>query len=109
MLGYSKRRSVKTTAYFASIALLWLTLIYLIFTSSSAWAKQHDQHHVRLASNEEQTQDIGQAQAAAIAQSRYGGKVLKISRQGNTYRVKLLLPSGVVKTVSVDASNGATL
>lgn len=109
MLGYNKRRSLKATAYFASITLLWLTLACILFINSNAWAKQYDQHDARLASNEEQTQDIGQAQAATIAQRRYGGKVLKISRQGNTYRVKLLLPSGVVKTVSVDASNGATL
>lgn len=60
-------------------------------------------------SREEQKHDIGQARAAAIAQSRYGGKVLKINRQNGIYHIKLLLPSGTVKSVSVDASSGALL
>lgn len=48
--------------------------------------------------------EISPMQAAEIAKSRNGGKVLKISREGSIYRIKLLLPSGTVKTVIVDAN-----
>ncbi|MBN7797845.1 PepSY domain-containing protein [Parahaliea mediterranea] len=40
-------------------------------------------------------------EAAAIAQSRHGGKVLKVTRKGGAYRVKLLLDSGRVTTVTI--------
>lgn len=40
-------------------------------------------------------------QAAAKAKAAHGGKVLKVTRQGKGYRVKLLLDSGRVKTVDV--------
>lgn len=44
----------------------------------------------------------GEARAAAAAQSRHGGKVLKVSPQGDSYNVRLLLPDGTVKSVTVD-------
>lgn len=48
----------------------------------------------------------GKSQAAAQAQSRYGGKVLSVStskRDGRTvYKVKLLLDSGRIKIVSIN-------
>jgi uncharacterized membrane protein YkoI len=48
--------------------------------------------------------DGGAARAAAIAQARHGGKVLKVSPQGGSfYKVRLLLPDGTVKSVTVDA------
>jgi uncharacterized membrane protein YkoI len=40
-------------------------------------------------------------EAAARAQAQHGGKVLSVTRQGEVYRVKLLLDSGRVITVSV--------
>ena len=40
-------------------------------------------------------------QAAKRAQSRHGGKVLKVSRSKSGYRVKLLLDSGRVTTVTI--------
>jgi hypothetical protein len=40
-------------------------------------------------------------QAAAKAVAAHGGKVLKVTRQGNGYRVKLLQDSGRVVTVTV--------
>ncbi len=51
-------------------------------------------------------QDIGEARAAAIAARNSGGKVLKVKRQGNGYKVKVLQPSGRVKNVWVDANSG---
>lgn len=44
-------------------------------------------------------------QAAAIAKQQYGGKVLKVVQVDGGYRVKLLLPSGKVKTVFVSSTN----
>jgi len=40
-------------------------------------------------------------EAAAIAQRQHGGKVLKVQRQGQIYRVRLLLDNGRVITVSI--------
>ncbi len=49
---------------------------------------------------------ISESQAASIARSKTGGKVLKVSRLGKNggYRVKLLLSSGRVTQVTVSAS-----
>ncbi len=49
--------------------------------------------------------DISPAEAANIAKSRHGGKVLKINEQRDSYRVKLLLDSGTIKNVPVDKQN----
>ncbi|MFU8765674.1 MAG: PepSY domain-containing protein [Haliea sp.] len=40
-------------------------------------------------------------EAAARAQAQHGGRVLSVSREGEVYRVKLLLDSGRVITVTV--------
>ncbi len=40
-------------------------------------------------------------EAAKIAQSRYGGQVLKVSADGKGYRVRLLREDGRVLTVSI--------
>ncbi|MEQ9463645.1 MAG: hypothetical protein RJQ10_08290 [Haliea sp.] len=40
-------------------------------------------------------------EAAARAQAQHGGRVLSVSRKGDAYRVKLLLDSGRVITVTV--------
>ena len=53
---------------------------------------------------------ISEGQAAAIAKSQHGGKVLSVSKSNNNgrviYRVKLLLDSGRVIIVSVDGQTG---
>lgn len=49
---------------------------------------------------------ISKAEAAALAQQRYGGEVLKVSRNGNNYQVRLLLPNGRVRSVTVDGVSG---
>lgn len=51
-------------------------------------------------------QEIGEARAAAIAARNSGGKVLKVKRQGDGYRVKVLQPSGRVKNLWIDARSG---
>ncbi|MEQ8803698.1 PepSY domain-containing protein [Haliea sp.] len=40
-------------------------------------------------------------EAAARAQAKHGGRVLAVSRKGEVYRVKLLLDSGRVITVTI--------
>ena len=54
--------------------------------------------------------DIGPAQAAAAARAATGGKVLAVHAariDGRAvYRVKLLLPGGRVRTITVDAESG---
>lgn len=50
------------------------------------------------------SRNIGPARAAAMARSRFGGRVLKVQHRGAVYRVKLLLPDGKVKSVYIDAA-----
>lgn len=53
---------------------------------------------------------ISEGQAASMAKSKYGGKVLSVSKSGSggrvVYRVKLLLDSGRVIIVTVDGQTG---
>ncbi|HEX7025989.1 MAG TPA: hypothetical protein VF268_01975 [Gammaproteobacteria bacterium] len=79
---------------------LLLSLLIIGALNAPAWAQNGGQGNA----NAIQQQDIGAGQAARIAQQRHGGKVLKVSREGHTYLVKLLLPSGTVRTVQVSAS-----
>jgi len=66
-------------------------------------------------SNEPKTQElvISRDQAAAIARSASGGRVLdiRLQRSGNRsrYRVKMLLNGNRVRSIDVDATSGAIL
>jgi len=60
-----------------------------------------DRGHLQLADG-----GISASEAASAAQRRHGGKVLKVSRSGAVFRVKLLLDSGKVIIVTVDAQTG---
>lgn len=87
----------------------YLLIIGALCLSAPGWAQRHGEHRQNnndAAPRQEQAQqqDIGPAQAARIAQQRHGGKVLKVGRDGQSYLVKLLLPSGTVRTVRIDAS-----
>ena len=57
-----------------------------------------------------QQRDIGASTAAAAASSATGGQVLGVKRrnseQGIIYIVKVLLPGGRVRSVSVDGQSG---
>jgi uncharacterized membrane protein YkoI len=46
------------------------------------------------------------AQAAARAQNQVDGRVLKVSKKSDKYRVKMLKKSGRVVTVDVDKRSG---
>lgn len=49
---------------------------------------------------------ISSQQAAQIAKSRFGGKVLKVQKQNAGYRVKLIKNDGNIVSVYVDAKSG---
>lgn len=57
--------------------------------------------------------DIGRDEAAAAAQRASGGRVLAIERAQSgdrpVWRVKVLIPSGEVRVILVDATTGRTL
>ncbi len=53
---------------------------------------------------------VSRDQAAAIAQSASGGRVLSVEFQnggGGRWRVKVLLPNRRVRTLVIDANSGA--
>ncbi|MFK8048180.1 MAG: hypothetical protein AB8B81_07095 [Halioglobus sp.] len=72
--------------------LLLSTLVCLTTPASYAQAK---------APNAKSQSSMSPAQAAAKAKARHGGKVLKVTRNGRGYRVKLLTDSGRVITVNI--------
>jgi uncharacterized membrane protein YkoI len=45
-------------------------------------------------------------QAAQMAKSRFGGKVLKVQKQNSGYRVKLMKANGHIVSVYVEAKTG---
>lgn len=50
---------------------------------------------------EEKKKQLTAREAARRAQAQYGGRVLKVTRQGNNFRVRLLQDSGRVLTVTI--------
>jgi hypothetical protein len=42
-------------------------------------------------------------QAASVVSRAYGGRVVSVKQEGNTYKVRVLLEGGRVKTVQVDS------
>ncbi len=58
----------------------------------------------------EQQTDIGAGAAAAAASAASGGRVLQVKRRakgsGVVYRVKVLLPGGRMRTLTVDGQTG---
>jgi uncharacterized membrane protein YkoI len=53
-----------------------------------------------------QTSDLNKTQAADRARQKVKGRVLKVEKQKNQYRVKVLQKSGRVVSVDVDKSSG---
>lgn len=51
-------------------------------------------------------ENISQQQAVSIARQAHSGRVLGVKQRGNTYRVKILLRSGDVKIIQIDARSG---
>jgi uncharacterized membrane protein YkoI len=80
-----------------------LIALVLVCTAVTAYADNRRDSGRQQQTQARQQQGISAGQAAAIAKNQYGGEVLKVERAGNRYRVKLLLPSGTVKTVYIAA------
>lgn len=57
-------------------------------------------------SSKQQVRIKSSKQAAQLAQSRFGGKVLKVQAQKSGYRVKLIKEDGHIIAVFVDAKSG---
>lgn len=57
-------------------------------------------------SSKQQVLVKSKAQAAQMAQRRFGGKVLKVKTQDPNYRVKLIQKNGHVISVVVNAKSG---
>ncbi len=49
---------------------------------------------------------ISAGEAARMVQRRTGGKVLRVDTQGGFYKVRVLMPNGVVKTFTVNKTTG---
>ncbi len=96
---YAVCQTVKAGAIKVCTGLLLVAVV--VFVSETSYA---DNHRRRDGQEASQSSGISAGQAAAKAQQRFGGKVLKVSRDGNRYRVKLLLPSGTIKTVTIAAN-----
>ncbi|GAB3015598.1 PepSY domain-containing protein [Bowmanella dokdonensis] len=71
------------------------TLILLVLSCCLTWAVQ--------AQDQDQ---LDEAQAAKRARQQVDGRVLKVDRKKDNYRVKVLQKSGRVVTVDVDKHSG---
>ena len=65
-----------------------------------------NQQSVTQQNSKQQARVKSSNQAAQMAQSRYGGKVLKVQAQKSGYRVKLIKKDGHIISVFVDAKSG---
>lgn len=70
------------------------------FTANNYVIKANQQSH------KQQLRVTSSQQAAQMAKSRFGGKVLKVKKQKSSYRIKLIKNNGHIISVSVDAKTG---
>lgn len=82
----------------------------LLLSSTYTWAGAKYEGEYQLAQAKSRTD---KSLAADIATKQYGGKVLKVDKINRknkaAYRVKLLLDSGKIKIVTVDAIEGKVI
>ena len=88
------------------LTVMVLTVLPMGIIPVATYARSDREQHTR---QQERGNTISSSKAAAIAKSRYGGKVLKVKKSGSVYRVKLLQPSGHVKQVVVDGNTGRVI
>jgi hypothetical protein len=81
-----------------SAILLVLTLVFV--NPLPVYAQQED------GKQQSQRKDINKAQAAERARQQVKGRVLKVEKKKNEYRVKVLQKSGRVVSVDVDKNSG---
>jgi len=78
-------------------AAMALSLLLLLALSGTVLAQRDAQQG---------STSVSSGQAANIARTATGGKVLSVSPAGNTYKVKVLKNNGVVTSVRVDRTTG---
>lgn len=86
---------LRTLSNLLCSALLTATMVGTVVFAPEAEARSR----VLVAQNSQMTA----REAAAQAQAQHGGKVLRVRKQGNVYKVRLLKKSGRVVTVTVRA------
>ena len=96
--------SFKTGAGACTLALL-LSVIWSPVQAGGPGYLGNPQLLAQRKNNFAESRLLSKSQAAAVATSRHGGKVLKVENtdtKGN-YRVRLLLESGRIKTVAINS------
>lgn len=83
------------------LALLVVSLCLLLAAAPAVVAQPY---YDKQTDKQARSKGISASQAAQKVQSRYGGKVLKVQRSGNGYRVKLIKKDGRIVSVFVDGS-----
>jgi uncharacterized membrane protein YkoI len=83
-----------------SVTLSMSTFAHGSFTANNYVIKANQQSH------KQQLRVTSSQQAAQMAKSRFGGKVLKVKKQKSSYRIKLIKNNGHIISVSVDAKTG---
>ncbi|MFV0476790.1 MAG: PepSY domain-containing protein [Parahaliea sp.] len=84
------------------VLLLAISLPGLAPLSEAQPGRQDETRHEQYRSRQQQKPSrLSPGEAASRAQARHGGKVLKVSASGNGYKVRLLLDSGRVITVTI--------
>ena len=80
-------------------------LLILLISSALAMPVQADSRRsysvAQAKPNAQYKNPLTASEAAAKAQSQYGGKVLKVRRSGDNFKVRLLQNSGRVITVTI--------
>ncbi len=86
--------------------------LILLFVATFSMGVNAQGNFVSVSITNKSTQSVKQLrvkssrQAAQLAKSRFGGKVLKVQKQGSGYRVKLIKANGHIVSVYVDAITG---
>ncbi|REL26284.1 peptidase M4 [Thalassotalea euphylliae] len=86
------------------LALLVISLCLLLAAAPAVVAQPYYDKQTDKQAGQARAKGISASQAAQKVQSRYGGKVLKVQRSGNGYRVKLIKKDGRIVSVFVDGS-----
>lgn len=82
------------------LALIFISFCVLLATSPVATAQPYVD---KKQGEQPRSKGVSAQQAAQKVQSRFGGKVLKVQRSGNGYRVKLIKKDGRIVSVFVDS------
>lgn len=83
------------------LRLLTHTLCCALFSAALLGAAGAPEAQARSLVANEQRSQLTARQAAQRAKAQYGGKVIKVRKQGNNFKVRLLQKSGRVITVTI--------